>query len=688
MLKAAQTTVIRGFVHSGKQSASADPAVTAYVASVVSAGGTISVGDQAALNQFVSDLKSSNIYTKVGEIGTFQGGTVASAAVKFKTMGAANCVLNGIVVGDLTGSGLVTNGTTKWVDTATTFNQLTGTGYIGMGLFLTAECATTAFSVLMGTDAGSAPQIGLRWNPSPGTVDCLIDGLGASQPVMNKPRAALPIGLLAGQRVVTGNNFTIYQGGLPASLSVGSTFTHTASTGTIAVSSGSSGNNKVPLSIGMYFMCDGTMTDADHRALALACNKLMVGLNRVVPDARTLKYIPIIGQSLAVGSGGTPVLSTSQPYKNVSVGTGVQGNLGQATPAYWYGNIAGTGYQAGDLTPMVEVSVETLASGAANSVGKSARADGLGSTQDLLTMNFAVGATPYSGLAKGTTPYQDNIDTSAFAPIAGQLFASGAMNVPALWCVHGESDMLNGSYGANIRQWQVDYETDMKAITGQSGTIPIFHSQPSCWTATANVNSATGIAPYQILSEYETNPTKTVLVCPKYFFSYQPADGVHLINTSYRWLGEYYAKAYYQHVVQGIPWSPLRPLTIQRTGAVITVTFTGNVGDLLLDTVAVSDPSGAANTKGFEYTDSAGGGIYSRIASVVLSLPNQVVITLTADPSANTGRTLSYAYTGTPGQLAGPTTGPRGNLHDSDTRVGQSGTALVNWCVHFQKPVP
>lgn len=668
--------------------AATDPAVLTYIAAVQAAGGTVTGPQAAALTTFAISTRATGVWAKLQEVGLFLGGTVASAAVKLKFPVAQNCVLNGVVVGDLTSKGLVTDGSTKWVDTATTFNQLTGTGYIGMGLFLTAECATTAFGVLMGTDAGSAPQIGLRWNPSPGTVDCLIDGLGASQPVMNKPRATLPIGLMSGQRVVTGNNFTIYQGGLPASLSTGSTFSHTASAAQIAVSSGSSGNNKVPLSIGMYFMCDGTMTDADHRALTLATNKLMVSLGRVVPDARALNYIPIIGQSLAVGSGGTPVLSSSQPYKNVSVGTGVQGNLGQATPAYWYGNIAGTGYQAGDLTPMVEVSVETLASGAANTVGKLARADGLGSAQDLLTMNFAVGATAYSGLAKGTIPYQDNIDTSAFAPIPGQLFASGAINVPALWCVHGESDMLNGSYGANIRQWQVDYETDMKAITGQSGTIPIFHSQPSCWTAVANVNSATGIAPYQILSEYETNPTKTVLVCPKYFFSYQPADGVHLLNTSYRLLGEYYAKAYYQHVVKGIPWSPLRPTTIQRTGAVITVTFSGNVGNLQFDTTNVTDPSGATATKGFEYTDSAGGSIYTRIASVALSLPNQVVITLTADPSANTGKTLSYAYTGTPGQLAGPTTGPRGNLKDSDTTTGQSGTALPNWCVHFQKAVP
>jgi hypothetical protein len=248
--------------------------------------------------------------------------------------------------------------------------------------------------------------------------------------------------------------------------------------------------------------------------------------------------------------------------------------------------------------------------------------------------------------------------------------------------------MLNVSYAANIRQWQVDYEADYKAISGQSAGIPMFHSQPSCWTAVANVNSATGISPYQILSEYETNPTKTVLVCPKYFLSYQPADGVHLLNTSYRLLGEYYAKAYYQHVVKGIPWSPLRPTTIQRTGAVITVTFSGNVGNLQFDTTNVTDPSGATATKGFEYTDSAGGSIYTRIASVALSLPNQVIVTLTADPSANTGKTLSYAYTGTPGQLAGPTTGPRGNLKDTDTTTGQSGTALPNWCVHFTKAVP
>lgn len=667
-----------------------DPAVTAYAAAVVTAGGALSGGQQIAINNFVLQTKASGVWTKLTEMGLFLGGTLASAAVKFKTIGAANCVLNGFVLADLTAAGIVSDGSTKWVDTVTTVTQAGGgTGQMGMGVFLTAECTSVAPGYLIGTDAGSAPQIGLRWNVTAvGSMDLLIQGGGVPQ--WNKPRGILPIGLICGHRAGATNVFG-YEGGL--NISGGSAaFTYTASANQYAVCSGFFGNNKTAMSCGMYYLGDGTFADSDVRNLAAACNALMVGLGRVVPDARPYNYFPIIGQSLASGSQGTPVLSTTQPYKNLTQGSGLQANMTVGTPGFWNGSGSGTGYQAGDVCAMVEIFNETIASGAGNSISKFARANSLGSTWDSLSMNFSLGATAYAGLAKGTTPYQNNIDTSTFAPIPGILFATGVMTVPAIFCVHGESDMASGTYGANIRQWQVDYQTDLKAITGQSGTIPIFHSQPSCWTDPVNTNSATGVSPYQILTESQTNPTKTLCVCPKYFFTYSANAGqqIHLINTQYRLLGEYYAKAFYQHVVQGVQWVPLSIGSITRSGAVITVNFVGNVGAVRFDTTNVTDPSGGLNTKGFEYVDSANpSNYYSNISSVVTGPgANQVTITLGFDPSGNTGRTLRYAYTGTVGAHPGPTTGPRGNVKDGDTTVGQSGIFLTNWLCHDSQPVP
>src|SRR5207244_3621953 len=83
---------------------------------------------------------------------------------------------------------------------------------------------------------------------------------------------------------------------------------------------------------------------------------------------------------------------------------------------------------------------------------------------------------------------------------------------------------------------------------------------------------------------------KTILVCPKYFLPYW--DGLHLSPDGYRWLGEYYAKAYYQQMIAGQQWSPLRPIAISRNSNVVSLTFTGAVGNLVLDTNLVTDPQG------------------------------------------------------------------------------------------------
>jgi hypothetical protein len=671
----------------------ADPVVTTYVAAVVAAGGTIPGGQQSALNTFVTAMKSAGLWTRTQELGVFAGGTVAGAAVKLKTAGPANCTMNGFVLGDISSIGITSDGSTKWVDTGTTITQLSpagaNQGALGMGVFLTAECTTATPGYLMGTDAGSAPQVGLRWNVTAvGSMDLLIQGGGVPQ--WNKPRGKLPIGLISGHR----NGATAifgYEGG--TNISGGNAgFTYQASANQIAVCSGFFGNNKVAMSCGLYYISDGTWTDADVLTFTQLVNALMVGMGRVVPDARSYKFIPIIGQSLASGSQGNPPLSTSQAYKNLTQGSGLQANMSASPPtAFWNGGGAGNGYQVGDITPMVEIFNETIASGASNTISQKARANSLGSIHDTLSMNFSLGATAYAGLAKGTNPYANAMASIGVAPVQGILFATGAMNIPALFCVHGESDMANGSYDLNIRQWQSDYQTDIKAITGQGGVIPIFHSQPSCWTDPVNTNSATGISPYLIMAESRANPTLTLCVCPKYFLTYSANAGqqIHLINTNYRLLGEYYGKAYYQHVIQGTQWIPLRFKTVSRAGAVITLTLEGNVGNLVLDTTTVTDPSGGLNTKGFEYVDSSSpSNYYSNISSVALSLPNQIIITLAFDPSANTGRTLRYAYIGTVGNHPGPTTGPRGNVKDSDATTGVNGDVLVNWLCHDTIAVP
>lgn len=677
-------------VAQGAYSVPLDVDAAAYIAAVSSAGGTIAAPQQQAFSTFVATLKTASIWSKLLDVGTFSGGTLASAAVKLKSANGLSCVLNNFVLGDLTSKGLKSTTTTKYANTRVPVSALPGTGFCGLGVFLTEESAPTDFGTMIGASRGGNPQLCMSWygsGDSEGTVDALLNGSGANPGRSKHPLKRLPLGLLHAER--GGNAVRFFEGGILVDNN-SSTFTPASSSDTIGVLGHGNGDLAMPGTVGLYFVTNGSVSDAEAKVLAKACNTLIVGLGRVVPDARPFNFVPLIGQSLAQGAMGTPVLSTTQTYKNLVPSTVRQSNPADNFATYLAG-LSGNGAHIGTPTPMVEFGEETIASGAANTVAQYARAATLGAAHDVYSQNFGVGGTAYSGLAKGTNPYQNGISSAGQLDAPAILHATGALRAPAVWAVHGESDMNSLTYQADIRQWQVDYETDLKAVTGQSGTIPMLHSQPSCWTHPNNTNSATGRSPYAIAAEAKLNPTKTLLVGPKYFLTYT-ANDIHLTNSGYRLFGEYYGKAHFQHVVQGTQWTPLRPLSVTRTNAVIDVVFEGCVGNLVIDTTAVTDPSGASNTKGFEYRDDTigdGAQRYTSISSVAIltQTPPTIRVTLASNPGAASNKRLRFAYTGTAGANPGPTTGPRGCVRDSDTRVGPSATALVNWCIHFDEAV-
>jgi hypothetical protein len=169
-----------------------------------------------------------------------------------------------------------------------------------------------------------------------------------------------------------------------------------------------------------------------------------------------------------------------------------------------------------------------------------------------------------------------------------------------------------------------------------------------------------------------------ILVGAKYHLPYA-SDGLHLSNEGYRHMGEDYAKAYRRVVLQGEKWEPVRPKSVSRTGAVVTVEMHAPSPPLVLDTTLVSDPG----NYGFEWKDD---GPTPKIVKVDVTPPTTVVVVLESVPTGANKR-LRYAFTGTAGALGGPQTGPRGNLRDSDPTTSRHGYALYNWCIHFDEPV-
>ena len=386
------------------------------------------------------------------------------------------------------------------------------------------------------------------------------------------------------------------------------------------------------------------------------------------PTFFDLNHVLSTGQSLSVGSQGTPILSTTQPYDNKMFATGVRAG--------------GTGLTS--LVPLVETGVETMSAGMSTLITSLAETETLKgkpapkNTHRLLVSCHGIGGTAYAGLKKGTSAFTNGMAQAT----AGQALAKAAgmtYVVRAVTNVHGESDHIaqNAQYEQNLVEWQKDYETDVTAITGQKEPIPMLHTQMSSWT---KYGQATSIIPSAQLAASVKSNGKIVMVGPKYFLAYAP-DGVHLNAAGYRHMGEYYAKVYRHVILVGKTWEPVRPKSITRAGNVIRVVFHVPSPPLVFDTTLVS----AIANQGFEYTDDSGAP--PAITKVSLDGPDAVKIELAAAPTGG-GQRVRYAFTGTAGAIGGPTAGPRGNLRDSDATPSKNGSPLYDWAVHFDEPVP
>ena len=413
-------------------------------------------------------------------------------------------------------------------------------------------------------------------------------------------------------------------------------------------------------------------------ALNVALNRRMEPIVNAHPD-----WVVTIGQSLALGSLATPTSVTA-----------VGSNLMLDDPNQ---DMTSVSVGAAKLAPLITVAaVEPPVLGFANSFSTVA------SGRVVFSTGSARSGTSYSLMSQGTSAYLQNLNLA----IAAWKMFQGKNQIPVircLLCTHGEADdqgTANASYGANLATWQSNYETDLKSITGQSSAIPMIYSQYHSWATI--VPRTTPYTTLQQLAAYIANPTKCLLACPKYFLPYVDSYA-HLTGAGYQWLGEYYAKVLYTTLILSQSWVPLYPLTVTRVGNTITAVM--SKGGLVADTTLVSDPSGTyasrtftqgytaatnstvTNFQGFEFMDDTVTAPSASVVSYTITTTNiandTVVLVLSGAPTGANKR-LRYAYTMTLSNAPGPTTGPRGNLRDSDTSyASQYGKTLYNWCLTF-----
>ncbi len=433
-----------------------------------------------------------------------------------------------------------------------------------------------------------------------------------------------------------------------------------------------------------------------------------------------INHVLTTGQSNSIASGARPPLTTTQPYSNRMFNVGVMTGCGRPSVACAAGGCNGSGctdYQTPtSFVPLVEGDtffggayvVETTSSGLANEITRIARAKYLvgqppsKSSHDVLVSLHGRSGLTYWCLRKGgctylpayNKPFAEGMrqitDAKALAAAAGLSYVVRGVTV-----IHGESDHYDDGdlltefplaatsgvgninhYGEGLIEWQKDYQEGAKAITGQTIPVPLFISQMNGWTDTPGSR----LAVRQVIA-HENAPGRVILIGPTYQLPFQ-TDCLHYTNHSSRRLGEYFAKAYASTVLGGKPWQPVRPMSVTRAGAVITVTFNVPVPPLVIDTTRVLDPG----KYGFTYHDESGAP--PAITTVALAGPDTVRVTLASAP-VGPGRKLRYALNAAvPNACPGPTQGARGNLRDSDTTPSEYGYDLHNWSVAFEKDVP
>lgn len=392
---------------------------------------------------------------------------------------------------------------------------------------------------------------------------------------------------------------------------------------------------------------------------------LQKDLGRLPPRSTRRPAIVIVGQSNA--QGGTPT-GNQTVYDNVQGGNKVNigANAGTNYPTCRIQSPGGTNEWSAFAEELSYLS-RTYGGGA--------------TTNDTLFETFAINGAGYGSLAKGTQPFYDSTNWAGLQNAIELANYNKTLRFPAMMVVHGENDSGSTNYGTNMVTWNTDYRTALNSFNSDSGNVPMFHSQIDSYT------SGTKDLEYvndQLLYNHEASGGVTnILACPKYQYPY--ADTLHLTATSYARLGEQYAWAFWNWIKNGV-WDPVRPTSITETDTnQITCTFTGVVSQLVFDTNSVPWLNLTNfSTYGFSYTDASSP---PTITNVVIQSSNQVVLTLNGTIHSKSGRKLSYAHNATNLTAACGTSGADGGvLRDSNTETGITTTSnLWNWAVHFQK---
>jgi hypothetical protein len=306
--------------------------------------------------------------------------------------------------------------------------------------------------------------------------------------------------------------------------------------------------------------------------------------------------ITVSGQSLGIGATARPLITTSQPYANLTFTGGIK--------SVSTGDTAGFRALYEDLFDAENSDYpennrgESVTSCSANSAVRLAglRAGIAPADFTIFACNAAQGGTSILLHVKGAIYYTRLINQVARAKAAAD--AAGrpiAFNITE-W-IHGENNAGNGmdyaTYKPLLIQRAIDLDADIRAITGQ--TTPCYTLvYQTCWSTLSN----TGVAQAQIDAARE-HPLID-FAGPIYHLPH--SDGLHLTNVGYNRFGTgILGRAIYQRLVEGREPDCIMPLHAVADGTTLRVRFCTPTR-LVLDRVGLP----LTTDNGFQARDDAG----------------------------------------------------------------------------------
>jgi len=423
--------------------------------------------------------------------------------------------------------------------------------------------------------------------------------------------------------------------------------------------------------------------------LALDINGHMI--NPQLSNAKIIKHIIGIGQSLSIGAQGTPALSVRpEPAfrgKNLMFNGGVrvyehiQPDDGTGAGLVLTNDVTSYFKDIFETNENAYVVGEAMGLHIGETMASSMLTTGNNGDEILLFSVCGVVDGSYAATKQGTNSYNNNL----IAVQRGMLLAEQQgceYIVEAITCMHGEADASSpiATYEADLLEWYTDYNTDIKAITGQTQDIKFFISP----TASASGYSL----PYAFTAVAAIEASKVndniIIIGPKYQFPYM---SVHMQNVGYRRLGEIFGRALF-NTFNRQKWIPLIPLTCTNNNdGTIDIAFNVPKPPLVLDTTLL--PNTKDGAYGFN-VESSNNVTITGVEILGSTDITKTTIRLTCSAIPPVGSYVSYAY------IVDPTTygytgilngsyGVHGCLRDSDSTPSYyEDYPLYNYCVAFR----